>query len=192
MAGPVDMPVISIIRVIPLDHCKEQTLQWFENIADCASRFPGHATTELFIIQPLNGVEEIMNIFRFNSYEQLMVWERSRQRRSYLEKGKSLFRQQVPALQVTGIEYWFDHSSIEKAPAKWKMIVLTVVIIFTLLNTVAPFCRSIFLAMSIPKIFISLLIVIIMVLLMTYIIMPFLSRILFSWLHRSGRSANII
>lgn len=183
MEKSAGIPVISIIRVIPNEGSKAGCLQWFEDISACAARFSGHAGTELLIVSKQSGVEELMSIFRFDSYEQLISWEQSAERRSFLEKGNALFRQQEPALRLTGIEYLFAKSNTGKPPEKWKMITLTALIIFMLLHTIAPLCRNIGVALGIPELVISLLIVVMMVLLMTFVFLPLLTRVLHFWLY---------
>jgi antibiotic biosynthesis monooxygenase (ABM) superfamily enzyme len=185
MANLKGIPITSIVRVNPKEGFEKQTLDWFYSIAEKASHFDGHLGSEIFKTFDDNPQKEFVSIFHFNTYENLMKWENAEERIEQVASGKDFFHQVKPKLQLTGLEFWFENKN-EKSnltpPVKWKMLVITIATIFILLNTVIPLFQKLFSAMGLPELLRSLLSVIILVGLMTYVIMPFLTKLLSSWL----------
>lgn len=185
---PQHIPITTIIRVLPKEGCKEQTLSWFYAIAESASHFRGHLGSEVFETVNRVGQKEILNVFSFATYENLLVWENSEERKKWLEAGKNFFTEKKEKLQLTGLEFWFENKpSTKKPPAWWKMMAITTTIIFILLNTLAPVCHRLFAALHLPALLISLLSVIILVSLMTWLIMPFVTKLFADWLFEKAK-----
>lgn len=178
------IPITTVVRVRPKEGLEEQTLNWFHLISENASRFKGHLGSEIF--ETINEIpqKELVNIFRFDNYENLLTWENSEERNKHIETGKALFEQVQEKQHLTGLEFWFESPNLKfyKAPAKWKMMVVTIAAIFILLNTIIPYFQRLFIAIGFPKLLISFLSVIILVALITYFIMPFLAKVLSAWL----------
>jgi uncharacterized protein len=65
---------------------------------------------------------------------------------------------------------------------KWKLTIVTVAVIFTLVNTIVPLLQVFFSYLYLPPLLKSLFGAGVMVSLMTFLIMPFLSRRLGGWL----------
>jgi hypothetical protein len=81
--------------------------------------------------------------------------------------------------QLTGLQFMFPTA---KPPKRWKMVLVTVSIIFILLNSLVPLLQQFFSLWQLPVLLKSLLGVAVMVSLMTFLILPFLSKILGRWL----------
>lgn len=178
------IPVITVVRVKPKEGFEKQTLDWFHSIAESASHFKGLLSSEVFETNRQIPQKEIINIFRFDDYENLMLWENSEERKNYIETGKIYFEQTKEKQQFTGLEFWFEKkdSELDHPLVKWKMMALTTATIFILLNSLIPLCSKLFLAVNLPDLLRSLLNVIILVCLMTYFIMPFLIKMFSGWL----------
>ncbi len=180
------IPVTTIVRVKPKKGFEKQTLDWFHSISETASHFSGHLDSEVFETVYETPQKEIVNIFRFDTYENLMAWENSIERHKQLEAGKAFFEQVNEKQLLTGLEFWFEgkNSRVNKAPAKWKMMVVTTIIIFVLLNTLIPLLSKLFLMIDFPRLLTSLFSVMILVSLMTYFIMPFFTKVFSKWLFK--------
>lgn len=183
MTIPPNTPITTIIRVLPNEDCKAQTLNWFQSIAESASHYKGHLNSEVFETTNQIGQKEVLNVFRFDTYENLLAWENSEERKRLVEAGKAFFKETGEKLRLTGLEFWFENKpSTNKPPARWKMMVITSITIFILLNTLVTFCQKLFTALQLPVLLRSLFSVIILVSLMTYLIMPFLTKLFSGWL----------
>jgi antibiotic biosynthesis monooxygenase (ABM) superfamily enzyme len=100
--------------------------------------------------------------------------------------------------KFTGLEFWFTPRSPHRAkregknnedasvpmnvPPRYKMVIVTVGILFVLLNTLIPQIRQ--LTETFPLLLSDLLGVAVIVLLMTYLIMPSVTRLLKPWLYK--------
>jgi uncharacterized protein len=73
-----------------------------------------------------------------------------------------------------------------KAPPQWKMLIVTVVVIFALSTTLLPWLRERLNPFGWPDLMISLIGVITMVTLMTYLVMPFITNTLSGWLYKNN------
>lgn len=188
---PINIPITTIVRVTPKAGFEKQTFDWFHSMTETASHFSGHLGSEIFGSCDRAIPNEIINIFYFDNYENLVRWERSEERKKQMENGAVFFEQTKATQQLTGLEYWFakEGSPIKKVPAKWKMLAITIATIFTLLNTIVPLFQRSMLAMNLPEVLSSLFSVILLVGIMTYGIMPLLTRILAPWLF-AGSSAS--
>jgi antibiotic biosynthesis monooxygenase (ABM) superfamily enzyme len=183
-----DIPVTTIIRVRPKEGFEKQTLDWFHSISEKASHFNGHLGSEIFETCNRSSPREFVNIFHFDTYENLMHWENSNERNKQVELSTTFFEQVKPRLQLTGLELWFETKNVKanNAPVKWKMMVLTIATIFILLNTLIPLFQKIFIALTLPPLLRSLLSVIILVVTMTYLIMPMLTKLFSGWLAKKS------
>lgn len=186
------IPVTTIVRVRPKKGFEKQTLDWFHSISENASHFKGHLGSEIF--ETINEIQqkELVNLFRFDNYENLMIWENSDERKKQMESSKNLFEQVQKKQHLTGLEFWFENKNAKanNAPVKWKMMVITIATIFTLLNILIPLFQKLFIAMMLPQLLRSLLGVIILVSAMTYLIMPFLTKVFSGWLFSSKKNQS--
>lgn len=126
------MPITTVIRVNPKKGFEKQTLKWFHSISESASHFTGYLGSEVFETAEQVQQREILNIFRFDNYQNLMVWENSEERKNYIEAGKLYFEQTKEKQQFTGLEFWFEKkdSQLNHPTVKWKMMALTTGTIF--------------------------------------------------------------
>jgi uncharacterized protein len=171
---------------------------WMDGIVHESLKFEGHLGVD--VIRPVeHSKPEYVIIFRFNTLDNLLKWERSQVRKEWLEKSKDVVEGEDKVLKLTGLEFWFTPSSAHRTeheannneasgqpvnlPPRYKMAIVTAVIVFVLLNTLIPQIEQ--LTAPLPLVLSSLLGVIIMVFLMTYLIMPSVTRLLKPWLYKS-------
>jgi antibiotic biosynthesis monooxygenase (ABM) superfamily enzyme len=169
---------------------------WMDGIIHESLKFEGHLGVN--VIRPVEqSSPEYVIIFRFNTLNNLLKWERSQVRKEWLEKSKDVVEGEDKVQKLTGLEFWFTPSSIHQTqgeannnearsqpvdlPPRYKMAIVTAGIVFVLLNTLIPQIQQ--LTAPLPLVLSSLLGVIIMVFLMTYLIMPSVTRLLKPWLY---------
>jgi antibiotic biosynthesis monooxygenase (ABM) superfamily enzyme len=171
--------------------------EWMDGIVHESLKFEGHLGVD--VIRPAEQSKpEYVIIFRFNTLDNLLKWERSQVRKEWLEKSKDVVEGEDKVLKLTGLEFWFTPSSAHQTqrevndneggqpvnlPPRYKMAIVTTGIVFVLLNTLIPQIEQ--LTVPLPLVLSSLLGVIIMVFLMTYLIMPSVTRLLKPWLYKS-------
>ncbi|MDQ3976066.1 MAG: antibiotic biosynthesis monooxygenase [Thermoproteota archaeon] len=170
---------------------------WMDGIVHESLKFEGHLGVN--IIRPVEESKpEYVIIFRFNTLDNLLKWEKSQARKDWLKKSKDVVEGEDKVQKVTGLEFWFTPRSAHRygreainneasgqtvnVPPRYKMAIVTAGIVFVLLNTLIPQIRQ--LTATLPLLLSSLLGVIIMVLLMTYLIMPSVTRLLKPWLYK--------
>ena len=171
---------------------------WMDGIVHESLKFEGHLGVD--VIRPVEQSKpEYVIIFRFNTLDNLLKWERSQVRKEWLEKSKDVVEGEDKVQKMTGLEFWFTPSSAHQTqhetnnneasgqpvnlPPRYKMAIVTAGIVFVLLNTLIPQIEQ--LTAPLPLVLSSLLGVIIMVFLMTYLIMPSVTRLLKPWLYKS-------
>ncbi|HKG71246.1 MAG TPA: hypothetical protein VKA87_05075 [Nitrososphaeraceae archaeon] len=117
-----------------------------------------------------------------------------------MEKSKDVVEGEDKVQKVTGLEFWFTPHSTQRAeheandnevsfptvnlPPRYKMVMVTVGILFVLLHALIPPIRQ--LTEALPLLLSDLLGVITTVLLMTYLIMPSVTRLLKRWLYKNN------
>ena len=170
---------------------------WMDGIVHESLKFEGHLGVD--VIRPVEQSKpEYVIIFRFNTLNNLLKWERSQVRKEWLEKSKDVVEGEDKVQKLTGLEFWFtprlvhftegeaenNKASSQRVnlPPRYKMAIVTAGIVFVLLNVLIPQIEQ--LTAPLPLVFSSLIGVIIMVFLMTYLIMPSVTRLLKSWLYK--------
>jgi uncharacterized protein len=177
------IPVITIIQVTPVEGKEQELLTWFDDIASDAARFEGHQGSRLF--QPVTGSgKRWLSLFTFDTFQHLDAWQHSGIRANHLAAGAELFDEQVRRQQMVGIEFWFEDKDRLKLgpPPRWKMAIVTGVVILVLLNTLIAWLSNGLTRLHLPSWVIRLCSVGLMISLMTWIVMPWMTRILRKWL----------
>ena len=191
--GPI---TVIVTRVAKRGRIKEFE-DWMDGIVHESLKFEGHLGVN--IIRPVeHSRPEYVIVFRFNTLENLLKWEKSQERKDWLEKSKNVVEGEDKVQKFTGLEFWFTPRSPDRAkneanntqdsipkvnvPPRYKMVMVTVSILFVLLHTLIPPIRQ--LTESLPLLLSDLLGVTITVLLMTYFIMPSVTRLLKGWLYK--------
>jgi antibiotic biosynthesis monooxygenase (ABM) superfamily enzyme len=191
--GPITVIVTRIAKQGKIKEFED----WMDGIVHESLKFEGHLGVD--VIRPVEQSKpEYVIIFRFNTLNNLLKWERSQVRKEWLEKSKDVVEGEDKVQKLTGLEFWFTPSSAHltqgeannneargqqaNLPPRYKMAIVTTGIVFVLLNTLIPQIEQ--LTVPLPLVLSSLLGVIIMVFLMTYLIMPSVTRLLKPWLYK--------
>ena len=177
------IPVTTIIRVTPIEGKERELLAWFDEIASDAARFEGHQGSELFQTMTAGG-KQWLSIFTFDTMQHLDAWQHSDIRANHLAAAASLFDEKVHRRQMVGIEFWFEdrHRFKSGPPPRWKMAIVTGIVILVLLNTLIAWLSNVLVRFNFPIWLIKLCSVGLMISLMTWIVMPWMTRIFRKWL----------
>ena len=157
---------------------------WAEELTRAASEFHGFLGAGL--LRPGHLGDDWHVVYRFSTPEALADWESSSVRAKLLAQGEQVMST-ANVHRVSGLETWFElPGRTAPAPPRWKMFVVTAVVIFVLticLTAVAARVAPDFPAM--PRV---ALIVIATTALMTWLVQPRLVRLLEGWLYGPRRS----
>jgi uncharacterized protein len=172
-----NQPITTILKVKYKVGLKEECLQWMLETASVAKTFNGFIEKEICISTEVE--RELINIFTFSNRQFLDTWEKSEERITQTKKSEAFVEVIQSKSQLAGLEFMFPSV---KPPKRWKMALITVCLIFILLNTLVPVLQFFFTLLNLPAILKSLCGVIVMVSLMTFVILPFLSKYIGKWL----------
>ena len=170
---------------------KEQDFEdWLQEITRLQLDYPGFLGLE--VIRPASCCEpnEHVSIFRYDTYEHLQHWMDSDDRTRMLEKSKD-FEEEPIQISYHSLEYWFvseddnnnyrngkKDSSTAVAPPKWKMVIVTFLVIWLQSRYVASQYNRI---PNIPAWFALGIGVLTVVILTTYIVMPIVTKYILFW-----------
>lgn len=172
-----DSPVTVVVRRTARSGKTKEFEEWMGGLVRDAARFPGYMGAD--IARPQAGNEYLI-IFRFSSYENLLAWEKSPERKKWLEKAKQVVEGEDIVEKHTGLEFWFTQAG---RPPRHKMAAVTIAVITVILLVLFPPLEG--LMQGLPDVLRTLVGVSIMVLLMTYIVMPAVTAALRPWLYKS-------
>jgi uncharacterized protein len=180
-----DQFVTVVITQLVKPGCEAAYEAWVKDITSVARTYIGHMGTN--IIRPQLGVRnEYVIIFRFDGYENLKTWMKSRDREYWVTQAQSLVESDPHVQQISGLEAWFSLPGQPlKTPPRYKTALLTWGSVFVLINLLTTFIAP--LIRGLPPIIISLIITVTMVLLLTYIVMPRVTRLFRWWLYPKPR-----
>lgn len=173
--------VTVVISQLVKSGCEDAYEAWVKDIVSVARTYTGHLGTN--VIRPQPGVRpEYVIIFRFDNYENLNRWMESRDRKYWLNQGKSLVQSDPYVQQLNGLEAWFSIPGQPlKTPPRYKTALLTWAVVYVLINLLNTFLTPLFRGLS--PLIISLIVSGIMVVLLTYVVMPRVSRLFNRWLY---------
>jgi uncharacterized protein len=174
-----NQPITTILKIKYKEGFKEECLQWMLETASVASNFDGFIEKNICISAETE--RELLNIFTFSNNECLQSWENSAERMHQTKKGEMFVEEIRQKSQLASLEFMFPSA---KPAKRWKMVVITVCVIFILLNILVPVLQQFFSLLHLPILLKSLFGVVVMVILMTFLILPILTKILGRWLVR--------
>ena len=179
-----NLPITTTLRIIPLEGKETACLEWMHSIAAAASGFKGHKGYDIF--RSLSEKTEFINIFHFETYEDLMKWENSVEREQWVEKGKEWIGEVKSKQQYAGIDFWFEQPKVlTQSPPKYKMAILSIGVIFFFLNTLIPLFQHVLRHVPFHPLIKTLLGVVLMVSLMTWVVMPGIVKVFRRWLFQT-------
>ena len=179
--GPVTVLVAR--RVVPGKEVEFE--KWASELTRAASSFDGFLGAGL--LRPGHVGELWHVVYRFASADELARWEQSQTRSELLAHGEQVMSTSHER-RMTGLETWFEvPGRTAPAPPRWKMFLVTSVVIFVLqlmLNLVLYRVVSAPIAL-VPRV---ALISFSVSALMTWVVQPQLARLLEGWLYAPRRS----
>ena len=175
-----------IVRTVRPDRLQDFE-DWIGGMNKIAREFDGFLGVS--IIRPVNTTHsEYVIIVRFDDYEHLRAFMTSTEREDYLQKSESMTVGELSVQEMSGLESFFTLPGTQKdslAPPKYKMAILTILVLYPTLLGLSTFIAFIF--HGFPRPLLILITLIVLVPIMTYFIMPWVTRLFRSWLY-SGKS----
>jgi len=161
---------------------KEQAFEEaLKQVIQQAKTFEGYEGIQ--IIQPNNKTEnEYLLLIRFDSEVNYKHWEKSEVRNNWVEELQNYIHKESQVRYQEGLEFWFSLPEISAPvpPTKWKMAVLTWLVIYPLILIFSTLAGM---YLDFLHIFLRLLIVsMILVTSMTYFLMPMVTKIFAFWI----------
>jgi antibiotic biosynthesis monooxygenase (ABM) superfamily enzyme len=176
-------PVTTIVKNKPKIGRERECLDWMLYTSSKAEQFSGFIDKEIY--RSAEGEKLFMTVFTFDSKENLEAWEKSTVRNSLVEQGREFVESFAVKNHFTGLELFLSGSSLGKpTPIRWKIFLLTVVVLFILFNSLVPAISAVLDLWPLYPQIKSLLTLTIVVGTMTFLVMPLLTRRLHSWLTR--------
>jgi antibiotic biosynthesis monooxygenase (ABM) superfamily enzyme len=124
---------------------------------------------------------EYVSVLQFDSIDALLRWERSDARNNILADIQQVLEYEPRRKSITGLEGIFS-SQVQAGPPRWKMSVVLVAVIFCLLVLIRPIVNS---ALPDLPVWLQTFITVgVQVPLLTYVVMPWLTKQLSTWLYK--------
>ena len=156
-------------------------MEWMIHVSSVAEKFNGFLSKEIY--RSAEGENLFVTVFTFDSKQNLESWEKSAVRKSLIDQGKDFVESFVKKVHFTGLELFLPKTSTDQfSPVRWKMFLVTVIVLFVLFNSMVPALIAVMDLWGIHQQFKTLFMLTIIVGTMTFLIMPILTRKLQSWL----------
>ncbi|MDG1462891.1 MAG: antibiotic biosynthesis monooxygenase [Gammaproteobacteria bacterium] len=171
---------------------REQDYQtWQAGITTAASRFPGYLGGERF--PPVPGVQdEWVYMLRFATVSQLDAWLNSDERSRWRDKAEPLLENVDIQRIAAGLGGWFPvtANSNRQPPPNWKQALAVLLAMYPTVMCLMLFISPLLDAAPEPAdMFVRALI---NVAILTWLLMPFVNRLLQTWLYPRGVTENIV
>lgn len=165
--------------------------EWVTGINQAVKKFAGFIGVD--VIRPRNPKHlEYVVIVRFNTYQNLTIWQESKICQIWLDKAKSMTVRQTHVMEANGLELWFTLPEniypVSKQPVYYKRVAIGIIAVFPLVLLINMVLEP--LLSRVPYILGIFFSVIAISMLMTYPVMPFLTHVLRSWLYPSADKNN--
>lgn len=184
--GQRDGPVTAVIRQAPRPGMESELESWMEGIGTAASRFPGFLGRK--VIPPVGPVSrDYVVILWFETLTNLESWVISGERASWIERGEPLVDGGFHFQNVGGLASLFlsaeeRFAAGPKAPARWKMAVILVVLLYPLVLGLRYLYDALFIGAPVPvKVLLG---VLTSVAIVTFVALPWSVKLLQGWLYR--------
>ncbi|MBD2071300.1 antibiotic biosynthesis monooxygenase [Leptolyngbya sp. FACHB-671] len=174
---PVTVDVLQ--RVKP--GCEMAFEQVLTDLIAAARSFKGHLGVNVF--RSGSTSPEYRIVFKFDRVSHLKQWEASPLRQKLLKRASQLTVDTGQISVLTGLETWFTLPTQPglSPPPRYKMVILSGIAIFILLNLATTFIVP--LLLPLPPLLRTLVVVLLIVSIMTYVVMPRLTRLFAGWLY---------
>jgi antibiotic biosynthesis monooxygenase (ABM) superfamily enzyme len=170
-AEPVTVTVARVVRPDQREAFEKEAA----DILAAAASFPGNLGATL--LHPGPDSSEYHLVYRFADDESLAAWERSAQRRAFLDRMRHMVEQERYN-RVAGLESFFTRAP--RPGPRWRMTVLTIVAVFAITSTMQLLVMP--LLSGWPMALRLLLSACVVVTLLGYLVMPALTKLFAGWL----------
>ncbi|HAA15420.1 MAG TPA: hypothetical protein DCE41_28465 [Cytophagales bacterium] len=161
---------------------KEQAFeQALKRVLEQAKIYPGYQGIQT-LQQSSPAENEYILLIRFDSEPNYTTWKNSATRQAWAQELKEYVTRQSEVRYQEGIEFWFSLPQLAtaKPPAKWKMALLTWMVIYPLVLTLGTLAG---LALDFaPSYLRTLSVSLVLVPLMTWVVMPNVTKLFSAWL----------
>lgn len=174
--------ITNVIRIKPFKNKEDETLDWMSKMAGKASEMKGHIKTEIVETNRRVAEKEFLTILQFDNQEDLQAWENHPYRKAQMEWVTNNLADinNVDFFENMGL--WEENKN-EQHPNRFKVYLLAVTVIFTLISTLAQYVlMPLGKFLGTPPLLIVFLNVATLVALVSFVIMPFLVKKLFKYL----------
>ncbi|OJJ15379.1 hypothetical protein BKI52_38850 [marine bacterium AO1-C] len=181
-AKATDTSVTTVVRHFIKTDKTHLFEEWVKGITTAAQQFEGFKGLQL--IHPPEGHTDYLILFKYADFQTLENWMESDERAQEIEKLDGLYEKEMVLREVTGIDFWFEAPDTKNvsAPPKWKMAVLTWVLVFPGVVIVSKLFR--FLFPTLTPVFVTLCVTLSLVPLLTWVLMPNVVKLLKKWLFK--------
>lgn len=158
--------------------------RWISELVGRASTSPGQRGVT--VLRPRVGQPEYVIVLRFASEGALTTWQGSTALADLLERVAPLVEAPATVQVATGLDAWFTLPGrvTPGPPPRWKMAVLTWIVITPLIVLVSALCAP--LIGHLPFALRTALSGFIVVPMMTWVVMPTTTRVAWRWLYPSN------
>jgi uncharacterized protein len=175
-----DVPVTAIINHVVRKGREEGYEVWFHGIAAAARLFQGHQGVSSLCLKDSSHPEYVV-ILKFDRYHNLKTWLESDIRKEWIDRLQPLIEKSEPIQTRTGLETWFTLPHQKSPPPRYKIAIVSWLGVFVLMTVLNPVLAPIL--MHLPRILAQLILTGFIVLILTYLVMPYLTKQLESWLY---------
>jgi antibiotic biosynthesis monooxygenase (ABM) superfamily enzyme len=180
---PVIEPVTVVVsrRVLPGREADYE--RWIHGVTGVVQTFEGYLGMNIF--RPARPGEPWVFVYKFDSGEHLDAWTKSEVRARWVTEALTITADSQ-AEEASGLESWFTlpGAAAMVPPPKWKMALVSTVVVWVLANLVGPVVHRLPLGTSVPAgLLTSLLSTAIVASLLTWVVMPRVTRWLARWLY---------
>ena len=176
------LPVTIVVSRRPAPGRERDLAAWAQGLLDLAARFPGHLAGEVMTTHDTEG--DLVVAISWANADAVHFWERSDERDAYLAEADELLAGPARPEMLSGFESIFAPTTSSNAVPRWKTAIVIVLAIYPaslVLNLVlGPVIRERPLALRV------LTTTLILVPFMVWAGVPWLTRRLDGWLHRSS------
>ncbi|UFH33179.1 hypothetical protein LNP04_05535 [Chryseobacterium sp. C-71] len=176
--------ITNVLRIKPFNDKEEATLDWMQKMAAKAAEMAGYIKTEIVETNRRVTEKEFLTILQFDTRENLSVWENSTFRKEQMMWAEDNLADinNTPLFEEFGV-YQESGPGEQRHPNRFKVYLLAVCVIFTLISTLAQYVlMPLGKFLGTPPLLIILLNVATLVAIVSFVVMPFLIKKLYRFL----------
>lgn len=176
--------ITTVIRIRPFSDKEEATLDWMQQMAEKAASKQGYLKTEIVETNRRIAEKEFLTILQFDTQSNLSAWENDAFRKEQMDWAATNLANinNTSLFEEFGV-YQESSTANQKHPNRFKVYLLAVCVIFTLISTLAQYVlMPLGKFLGTPPLLIILLNVATLVAIVSFVVMPFLTKRLHQYL----------